>query len=203
MWSRIEGIAMLEIYDAREWEKSNYKPGVLLQVATVTMLSRLGWKPKYNGVFIKPNIGAASVSVNTDPNVVRGIIHYLQGIGVTDIIVGEGSVETEYQSTEYNFQHQGWNDLAKEEHVTLLDLNNCERVAKPWQYGKDKGMDSLMLPKVLENRSYINVAKLKTHMQTLVSLCTKNQKGLLDSATRKRFHKWGLHEPIARLAEVV
>jgi uncharacterized protein (DUF362 family) len=167
------------------------------------MMSKSGWKPKHNAVFIKPNIGATSFYVNTDPNVVRGIIHYLQGIGITDIVIGEGSVETEYENTDNNFRNQGWDELVKKENVKLLDLNKCERVAKLWQYGKERGLGSLVLPEVLENRSYINVAKLKTHMQTLVSLCTKNQKGLLDSSTRKRFHKWGLHEPIARLAETV
>jgi uncharacterized protein (DUF362 family) len=194
---------MLQVYDATEWEASFYTPAILLQVATVTMLAQSEWKPKHNAVFIKPNIGATSFYVNTDPSVVRGLIHYLRGIGITDVIVGEGAVETEYESTGYNFHHQGWDDLANQENVELLDLNKCERVAVPWQYGEERGLESLMLPRALENRSYINVAKLKTHMQTLVSLCTKNQKGLLNSATRKKFHKWGLHEPIARLTEAV
>lgn len=177
---------MFQVYDATQWD------GRLIG-ATFTMLTRSGWKPKNNAVFIKPNVGATSLVVNTDPNVVRGIIHYLESIDITDIVIGEGSVESSA------LQYQGWDKLAQQEKVCLVDLNKCERLAKPWKYDPNP----LMLPKIMEGRSYINVAKLKTHMQTRVSLCTKNQKGLLDSTTRKNFHKWGLHEPIARLGEAV
>jgi len=78
-----------------------------------------------------------------------------------------------------------------------LDLNQCEREPYEWVYG------TINLPRILKTHSYINVAKMKCHMQTLVSLCTKNQKGLLDSATRKQFHRLGLHEPIVELARIV
>ena len=167
---------------------------------TEQLLSRLEYIPsnlKEPKVFIKPNIGATSLKVNTSPEVVRGIIHYLKSLSIDDIVIGEGAVETEYESTPYNFHHQGWDKLAEKEHVKLLDLNKCEREPYTWEYG------CIELPAILHTHSYINVAKMKTHQQTLVSLCTKNQKGLLDSATRKQFHRLGLHEPIAELAKVV
>lgn len=175
-------------------------------LSSYAALSRLAWKMKHASashllkhvhVFIKPNIGATSKFANTDPEIVRGIIHYLKDCGIKDIVIGEGSGETEYESTPYNFHYASWDKLAKEEGVELLDLNNVERTEVPWHYGK------IGLPKVLNGRSYINVAKLKTHMQTTVSLCTKNQKGLLNSQTRRRFHMLGLHEPIVHLADVV
>jgi len=166
--------------------------------ASYRALERLKWKPSSDKIFIKPNIGATSKFVNTDPEIVRGIIDYCKDkLRIDDIIIGEGSVETEYESTAYNFRYQGWDKLAKEENVELVDLNKVERVTVSWHYGEIK------IPGVLTERSYINVAKMKTHMQTTVSLCTKNQKGLLDSSTRKLFHKLGLHEPIKRLSEFV
>jgi uncharacterized protein (DUF362 family) len=193
---------MLQVYDVLQCEKTALKPDAMLAVAAQSMMAQSGWTPKHKAVFIKPNVGASSLNVNTDPAVVRGIIHYLQGIDITDIVIGEGAVESESGGTSANFQRQGWDLLAKQEKVGLVDLNKCgrlERFAYPWKYDPTP----VMLPKVMKNRSYINVAKMKTHMQTLVSLCTKNQKGLLDIATRKNFHKWGLHDPIARLGEAV
>jgi len=165
--------------------------------ASYRALSNLNWKPKRRSVFIKPNVGATSKTANTDPEIVKGIIHYLKEFGIEDILVGEGSVETEYESTPYNFHYCGWDKFAEEEGVELVDLNRAERTEIPWHYGK------IAVPKVLFDKSYINVAKMKTHMQTLVSLCIKNQKGLLDSETRKTFHRLGLHDPIARLAEAI
>lgn len=165
--------------------------------ATYRTLSNLGWKPEKDGAFIKPNIGATSKKANTSPEIVRGLVRYLKDRGIKDVLVGEGAVETEYESTPYNFNYCGWYKLAEEEGFQLADLNEAERVEIPWHYGK------VAIPKVMLGRSYVNVCKLKTHMQTLVSLCLKNQKGLLTAETRKRFHLLGLHEPIAHLADAI
>lgn len=78
-------------------------------------------------VFIKPNIGATSKTVHTDPKIVRGIICYLHLLGIKDITIGEGSVETEYESAPYNFDYCGWDRLAKEKSVELMDPDRAER----------------------------------------------------------------------------
>lgn len=181
---------MIEIVNARQ-------EGLDAKEASYAALSRLGWKPKLRSVFIKPNVGAASKWVNTHPDVVEGIIHYLHDLKIEDITVGEGSVETEYESSFYNFRHAGWTKFADRNNVKLVDLNQAERIKVSWRYGY------LPIPKVLFHKSYINVAKIKTHMQTLVSFCAKNQKGLLDGETRKMFHRLGLHRPIAELAKTI
>jgi uncharacterized protein (DUF362 family) len=188
---------MFKIYDVTQWE-ANFTLSKAIEIAAFTLMNQISWKPSHDEVFIKPNIGAISKDVNTDPKVVRGIIHYLQTIGIEKITIGEGAVETEYESSDYNFRFQGWDKLAAKEKVDLVDLNHTDRTNVDFMGGGKIGLPTVMLGK-----SYINVAKLKTHMQTLVSLCVKNQKGILDSATRKMFHKFGLHEPIARLAQIV
>ncbi len=158
-------------------------------------LRKLHYKPLHSKIFIKPNIGASSPKVNTSPDLVRTLIHYLieTGISPSNITIGESSVD----STLSNFQNQGWSALASEEHVNLVDLESEERIGVPWKYG------TINLPKLLFTHSYINVAKMKTHMQTTVSLCIKNQKGLLDTFTRKLFHRLGLHSPISELAKTI
>jgi uncharacterized protein (DUF362 family) len=62
----------------------------------------------------------------------------------------------------------------------------------------------LRLPALLQTHEYINVPKLKTHIQTGVSLGCKNQKGLLAGADKIRFHQeLHLHEAIRALADAV
>jgi len=104
--------------------------------ASYRAFSLLKWKPNHDSVLIKPNIGATSKRANTDPEIVRGIIRYVKAQGIKDIVVGEGSVETEYESTPYNFHYAGWDKLAEEEHIQLVDLNRAEKVEIPWHYGK-------------------------------------------------------------------
>lgn len=176
-----------------------FKKGPDHTQVTYNCLVELNWKPKIDKIFVKPNVGASSLFANTHPDVVRGIIKYLKDLGITDIIVGEGSVQTEHIGTPYNFEYCGWNELAKDEDIELVDLNNpgTERELIDWKFGK------ISIPKLLMDRSYINVAKLKTHMQTTVSLCMKNQKGLLLIPQRKQFHSLGIHEPVYELAKVV
>jgi hypothetical protein len=47
---------------------------------------------------------------------------------------------------------------------------------------------------------YINIAKLKTHNRTKITLSLKNQWGLLDFRERQNGHRVSLHEPIAYIA---
>ena len=44
---------------------------------------------------------------------------------------------------------------------------------------------------------------MKTHLQTMVSLGVKNQKGLIPMETKKIFHKKDLHAYIFELSKVV
>jgi uncharacterized protein (DUF362 family) len=187
---------ILGVYLTSE-EGRQYTIRYLNREAAFRLLKRMNWQPKTGRVLIKPNVGATSLRANTDPEVVRGIIKYLKSLDIRDIIIGEGAVVTEYESTDYNYHYCGWDRLAAEESVRLVDLNTCEHSVIPWRYG------SLRIPALLKGRTYINVAKMKTHMQTGVSLCLKNQKGLLAPSARKEFHRLGLHSAIAHLAQAV
>ncbi len=150
-------------------------------------------------VLIKPNIVIAAKphsAVVTDFRLVKAIIKYLKESGVKRIIIGESpglNVDVELA-----FKVSGFERLAREENVQLLNLEKAETVEKSWKFGK------IRIPRIITESYYINVPKLKTHMQTLVSLGLKNQKGLLRSEYKKGFHiSWGLDEPIAELAKVV
>jgi hypothetical protein len=66
------------------------------------------------------------------------------------------------------------------------------------------GSRTINLPCFLRDHEYINVAKMKTHCQTTVSLCMKNQKGLLSENDKKDFHrKYNLNTSIVELNEMI
>ena len=56
---------------------------------------------------------------------------------------------------------------------------------------------------LVRTHEYVNIAKMKTHIQAGVTLGIKNQKGLLRFPDKKRFHMTGLDACIRLLAETV
>lgn len=144
---------------------------------------------------IKPNLVTptpASYGATTHPEVVAGIIEYLQSQREFDIVIAEGSWVGDKTSEAFEFC--GYRALADEYGVSLFDtqkdgsyktrfkdieinVNNCY-----------KGFDFL-----------INVPVLKGHCQTRITCALKNMKGLIPNSEKRRFHTIGLHKPIAYL----
>ncbi len=154
----------------------------------------LGGKP----VFIKPNVvvpASKESGIVTDPHVVKAIIDFFREKGATEFIVGESPGIG--QDVQKCFECAGYKFLEKEEGVRLVSLNDGERIEVQWKYG------TIRIPEIALKSFYVNVAKLKTHMNTTVTLTMKNQKGLIMDESKKHFHKLGLDEPIAQLAKVV
>lgn len=159
-------------------------------------LDKLQYIPSKPQVFIKPNIVnlfKPNTPYITNPRIVAGAIDYLKDKNINDIVVGEGPVGKNVKKI---FETSGYIKMCRRRNVRLIDLNDVERIKVKF---RDR---NLLLPKVVFEREYINVSKLKTHIQTTVSLGLKNQKGLLKFGDRMKFHK-DLHSNIAHLANVV
>lgn len=162
------------------------------------LLTSLEYSPITDRVLIKPNLvvpASPGSGVITDPKVARSLIRWLRDRGVREVVIGESPALT--ADVQECFRKCGYERLAREEGVELVDLDKAERTEIDWKFGK------IDLPKLIFSHSYINLAKLKTHVQTTVSLGLKNQKGLLLAKDKKKFHKLGLHEPISELSRVV
>lgn len=151
------------------------------------------------GFFIKPNIvfpvlpGSGEI---TRPDVVRAVIEVLrERYGKVDIVIGEGTAAGTIPID--NFKISGFLNLAKELKVELIDLNEVERISMKWKYGL------IEFPKIVFERVYINLPILKLSAAAIISGALKNQKGLLSPDMKKKFHKLGLHDPIAQLAKVI
>nr|MDO8116994.1 DUF362 domain-containing protein [Candidatus Sigynarchaeota archaeon] len=181
--------------------------------AIARMLGLLGYKPSKSNVFIKPNIVDAvgpKEAVDTDPVLVEGLVLALheQGIG-KEFIIGDGSAyfSNEDRNWKRLIEDSGYEAMTQRlvnDHgikASLVNLECQEREEYQWKFGK------LSLPALCRSHAYIDVAKMKTHLHTLVTLSMKNQKGLLTLADKKQFHlgkKYhDLHDAIKELGNIV
>ncbi len=165
-----------------------------VEVKANEALDLIGYQPQKGAIFIKPNVpgpGPAEQGLFTDPRVVEALVKRFAG---REIVIGESCV-IGYEAPRA-FERTGYAEMAERYGLKLVDLNQVDRYEVGWRYGK------LRLPIYLQTHEYVNVAKLKTHIQTGVTLGLKNQKGLLLSDDKKLFHRLHLNDCIRALAEV-
>ncbi|MCI8647331.1 MAG: DUF362 domain-containing protein [Firmicutes bacterium] len=144
---------------------------------------------------LKPNlIGAipASEGATTHPEVVAGIIEYLQEHGFFNIVIVEGSWVGD--KTMSAVSACGYDKLIENYCVELIDTQ------KDSFYVDDCNGLPLKICSCMKDIDFlINVPVLKGHCQTRITCALKNMKGLIPNSEKRRFHAIGLHEPIAHL----
>lgn len=146
-------------------------------------------------IAVKPNLvtpAPAKFGGTTHPEVVAGIIEFLQERGYGNIVIAEGSWVGD--KTAEAFDYCGYNSLASEYGVELIDMQKekgCET---------DCGGMNLSICSCVKDWDFlINVPVLKGHCQTNITCALKNMKGLIPNTEKRRFHTMGLHRPIAHL----
>lgn len=144
---------------------------------------------------LKPNLvsaSPASYGATTHPEVLAGIIEYLQENGCRNIVIAEGSWVGD--KTADVIAVCGYDTLARQYGVELLDTQ------KERSHSVDcVGMKLNICNCVDEIDFLINVPVLKGHCQTKITCSLKNMKGLIPNSEKRRFHSMGLHKPIAHL----
>ena len=144
---------------------------------------------------IKPNLVSptpSSYGATTHPEVVAGIIEYLQSHGFRNIMIAEGSWVGD--RTSEAVQVCGYDTLAEKYGVKLHDAQ------KDGAHPADcAGMELNLCNCVDEIDFLINVPVMKGHCQTKITCALKNMKGLIPNSEKRRFHSMGLHKPIAHL----
>lgn len=145
---------------------------------------------------IKPNLLGqvlASEGATTHPEVVEGLIEYLQEEGFENIVMLEGSWVGD--STKETMEYCGYDRISEKYHVPFWDMQKD---------GKEEvdcgGMKLNICRKARQIEFLINVPVLKGHCQTKITCALKNMKGLIPNSEKRRFHRLGLHDPIAHLA---
>ncbi|PRX21801.1 uncharacterized protein (DUF362 family) [Orenia metallireducens] len=144
---------------------------------------------------IKPNLVVAKKSssgATTDPNLVAGVIEYLQSKGYHNLIILEGSWVGD--RTARAFKACGYEELSKRYNVPLIDLQKDK-----YQTHHVMGLDINLCQQAVEVDYLINMPVLKGHCQTRMTCALKNLKGCITDNEKRKFHTLGLHKPIAYL----
>ncbi len=129
-------------------------------------------------VLIKPNLTmpfSPETAICTSPNVVEGVIRYLQSIGINDIIIGEGAGGAKDMSN--IFEATGYRKLADRYNLPLINLNGDKQVRLNIINGIS--LEGITVAKNVVDRYVINVPKMKTHRMAGVSLAMKNMIGCI------------------------
>jgi len=155
-------------------------------------------------VLIKPNFSGRPPVIpgeNTDPEILKKLIEFLIEKGVQEIIIAHGAL---LGTTDKRFTFDeiikggGFSYLYNMPKTTVLDI---DRTPKKFVEFNDVRFS---VPKILDEvDSYINFAKLKTHMEAIVTFALKNQMGLVIMGDRINMHKMGLEERIAYLGKLI
>jgi len=150
-------------------------------------------------VSIKPNLVVpcpAGDGATTHPEVVEGIILFLNDFGVKNIKIIESSWVGD--STKRAFKYCGYEDLSRRYNVPLVDLKGDGSTA--YSYG---GYNIAICDEAMKTDFLINAPVLKAHCQTRFTCCMKNLKGCIPDAEKRRFHTLGIHKPVAVLNKLI
>ena len=145
---------------------------------------------------IKPNLVSPtepSWGATTHPEIVAGIIEYLQERGFKDLVILEGSWVGD--KTEDTARLCGYYDLSEKYGVEFLDMQK-----DAYETYDCQGLELNICDEAMKLDFLINVPVMKGHCQTKITCALKNMKGLIPNSEKRRFHAMGLHKPIAHLA---
>ncbi len=151
---------------------------------------------KNKRVRIKPNILGPILpeeGATTHLEVVEGILKYLKSCDFTNVAVMEGSWVGDRTSDSISLL--GYDSLCDKYEVPFIDMQK-----EPGVTVDCAGLELSIGKAAVETEFLINVPVLKGHCQTKVTCSMKNLKGLLPNPEKRRFHRMGLHDPIAHLS---
>lgn len=160
-------------------------------------IRKLGKENPY--IALKPNLVVAQPAhwgATTSPELVRGVIRYLKGHGFSNIAIMESSWIGD--RTDEAFRICGYETISQQFDVPLIDL-------KKDTY-KEIQVEELTIKvcrEPLKADYLINLPVLKAHCQTKITCALKNLKGCIPDQEKRRFHRLGLHQPIASLSKAL
>lgn len=176
----------------------------------ITLANGFDHLPSNAKVFIKPNIvywnrhcDFPKWGVITTSRVIEDVIILLKEQGIDDITIGEGIVSEDPKDTETAkdaFEKLGYNLLKDRYGIKVINIFD-----RPFEKIElAEGLTAKMNSDMLHSDFLVDLPVLKTHAQCVVSLGLKNLKGLINIASRKKFHSAdlvkNLHYNVAQLA---
>lgn len=154
---------------------------------------------KQASIAIKPNLvvaHTADTGATTHPEIIEGIICYLQSHGYNNLSIIESSWVGD--RTVRAFEVCGYNALSARRNVPVYDMKK-----EPGIEVKSHGVPLSICQRALQADAIINVPVLKAHCQTYLTCALKNLKGLVPDREKRRYHQLGIHQPVALLNTVI
>jgi len=139
-------------------------------------------------VLLKPNVGRVvgpKEAVNTNPDVVSAVFHYLKEKFNAKYIIGDSPIIN--TDTKEAFEQSGYSKLINEPNIQFVDLDDRPPVELDILDGKI--LKKIKLTGYWEEFDYIiSIPVLKMHMHTGASLSFKNMKGLIYKREKITLH---------------
>ena len=156
----------------------------------------------YDIVLIKVNFitdKTWDTGATTDPIVVEAIIKKLKALHVKVYVVESDATIT---SADKAFEVTGMKDMCNRNGVEWLNLRyvkNRVKLAVP----NGEVLKSITVPRLVTESAIISAAKLKTHINTTVTLGMKNMFGLLPDKFKGKYHMKGISNVVVDINTVI
>lgn len=157
-------------------------PALLSAIGAPVILAR------QQRILIKPNLVNASPPPVTLPvEACAALVQYCRTWSRAEIVLAEGTGE-KHLSTHEVFAIHGYDQLAREEGIELVDLNQAELIAL--QDRRNQVFPTFMMPCIVMESFVLSAAVLKAHSLATVTLSMKNMIGVAPPAYYQQGGHW-------------
>jgi uncharacterized protein (DUF362 family)/ferredoxin len=159
-------------------------------------------RAKDASILIKPNLNSnmnALTGNTTDLRIVVGVVEYLKDAGFRNITIGEGTSSGFHREKINIFSRLMADKIAQRYDIGLLDFNYAPSVEVEFE----NGTKARIAKACVETDFFINIPKLKTHFETMMSVCLKNLIGCLTGVYEKQKAHRSLCKNILNLNKVI
>jgi uncharacterized protein (DUF362 family) len=156
----------------------------------------------YDKVLIKVNFITTKTwdtGATTDPIVVEAIIKKLEDLQVKVYVVESDATLT---NADKAFEVTGMKDMCERNGVEWLNLRYVKdkvKLAVP----NGEVLKNITVPRLVTESAVISAAKLKTHLNTTVTLGMKNMFGLLPDKFKGKYHMKGISNVVVDINTVL
>ena len=156
----------------------------------------------YDRVLIKVNFITEKTwdtGATTDPIVVEAILKKLENLPVKVYVVESDATIT---NADKAFERTGMKDMCSRNGVEWLNLRYVKdkvKLAVP----NGEVLESITVPRLVTESAVISAAKLKTHLNTGVTLGMKNMFGLLPEKFKGKYHLKGISKVVVDINTVL
>jgi uncharacterized protein (DUF362 family) len=156
----------------------------------------------YDTVLIKVNFitdKTWDTGATTDPIVVEAIIKKLEALPLKVYVVESNATIT---NADKAFEKTGMKEMCRRNGVEWLNLRHVKDKVK-LEIPNGEALQSIVVPRLVTESAVISAAKLKTHLNTTVTLGMKNMFGLLPDKFKGKYHMKGISKVVVDINTVL